>query len=620
MVPDDSDSSAPVDPDDPMAAVRAAKGPRPAHALWSHDLDLLLRHAESDTLDYLSVSPARARRRGPGRDRARGMTVVPRPLTYDELVELENAADAKELDDPGLLAAYDVDADGRLEASHPGGATSWRAVDLSSVAGPDATAILPQYLTRDDGLAIVYAGKIHALVGPSESGKSLLAMLATKQVLLAGGQVVYIDFEDEATTAVARLLEFDVPWETLTERFHYVRPDEPFSGRPGTDGRAETDLLELVIAQQPQLVVLDGVTEGMGLDNLDPLSNNDVAIWYRMLPRRIAAHGPAVVMIDHVTKATEGRGRYAIGAQHKLSGIDGSVFTVDIIKPFRPGGDGRAKVTVSKDRPGAVRAATDGREHVADLVLSQETGLAGLALVPPTNPVGTDGRFRPRRSWRRSPAGSRSTPDAPSATSEQPASAGPNTSGSPSTTSRPKGISRSRRRARPTTTRPSAPTARTPTTAQRGTPNDTEPPQPCPRFPTVSQPVPGTRWTGPVPRFPVHTSTGTGTHPHDRHHGGHPDDRRHRPLRCQAPIGCRSRCSRLSPAPPAVYPVRVGSPSDPRSTDERPHDPAGRPRPRLDRRRRPGGRGRAGLCPHRSRDWPARAGRDRARQRPGAPQ
>jgi hypothetical protein len=52
-------------------------------------------------------------------------------------------------------------------------------------------------------------------------------------------------------------------------------------------------------------------TEGLALGD-----NTDVAAWMRPLPKRFAAAGAAVVVIDHVVKNRDDQGRYAIGGQH----------------------------------------------------------------------------------------------------------------------------------------------------------------------------------------------------------------------------------------------------------------------------------------------------------------
>jgi len=60
--------------------------------------------------------------------------------------------------------------------------------------------------------------------------------------------------------------------------------------------------------------------------------------------------------IDHVTKSKDTRGNYAIGAQAKRADIDGVAVSVAVEQPFGRGIDGALSLTVTKDRPGFVRA------------------------------------------------------------------------------------------------------------------------------------------------------------------------------------------------------------------------------------------------------------------------
>lgn len=344
-------------------------------------------------------------------------------LTSDQLDELAEAHEAG-LDD-GLVDADLVDADlvddvdyttdlavARLQKrpeiadkyAPPGAVriepdetpTSWAPVDLDAAGGPDTTVATTDLLERTDGVALLYLGKVHAFVGESESGKTWLALLAARQVLDQGGHVLMLDFEDNASTVTGRLVALGVAWADLVARFHYAGPVEPLLDRNGRSTRAEADLFGAVAEHRPDLVIIDGVTEGMALDGLEPLSNTDVATWYRALPKRIAAMGPAVAMVDHVTKSAEGRGRYAIGAQHKLAGIDGAAYTVELLVPFRPGGTGKAKVTIAKDRPGSVRALAGGRQTVAELAMHHDDDHPVLELHPPAAAsVDAAGEFRP---------------------------------------------------------------------------------------------------------------------------------------------------------------------------------------------------------------------------------
>ncbi len=261
----------------------------------------------------------------------------------------------------GIRDQEDVD---RQAAGDDLGPTSWAPVDLSdAVAGRDLPA--PALLERVDGHYLLYRGRVHWFQGEPESCKTWLALLAATQVLIAGGWVLWLDFEDTETGVVARLRALGVPADIILARFVYTRPDEPLRSRDGFT-RAIIDLNQL-LKQRYDLAVVDGVTEAFTVEGLSYIDNGDVAIWMRLLPKRIADRtGAAVACIDHLTKDREGQGRYAIGGQHKLAGVTGAAYKLEVRRRFKRSADGDPvdgviAVTVVKDRPGSVQAhaATD---------------------------------------------------------------------------------------------------------------------------------------------------------------------------------------------------------------------------------------------------------------------
>jgi hypothetical protein len=145
-----------------------------------------------------------------------------------------------------------------------------------------------------------------------------------------------------------------------------------------------------MLADPPTLAVIDGVTEALALHGLDLGKNPDVASWLALLPRRLMAMGTSVVQLDHVTKDKEARGRYAIGAQHKMAGVD-VAYRLDVVEPFGRGLDGRSRLIVTKDRPGFIRAFAERRKWAADVVLRSSDGDVELALCAPSE----RGAFRP---------------------------------------------------------------------------------------------------------------------------------------------------------------------------------------------------------------------------------
>ncbi|MBI3214737.1 MAG: AAA family ATPase [Mycobacterium sp.] len=216
---------------------------------------------------------------------------------------------------------------------------------------------------------MLYPGKLHTIASESEAGKTWLALAATAEELRQGTSVLYIDFEDDEGGVVGRLLALQVDPKMIRQNFHYVRPTEALGG-----GMNLLDLQSLILQHCPAIVVIDGITEAMTMHGLDPSNNKDIATFGRILPRRLADAGPAVVCLDHVPKAPDTRGRYAIGGVHKLNGLDGAAFILENREPFGIGLTGRSTILIAKDRPGQLRKHAqrrkDGLHIFGELVLT----------------------------------------------------------------------------------------------------------------------------------------------------------------------------------------------------------------------------------------------------------
>lgn len=263
--------------------------------------------------------------------------------------------------------------------------TSWRPIDLSdAVNGADVPA--PVLMPRSDGVNLLYAGRTHGFAGESEACKSWGALTVAAK-LIADSDVLWIDFEDDDRGTVARLRSLMVPADQIVAHFVYVRPDEPLSAKGGAITFAAVDFDELLTSRSWALIVIDGVTVSMSAEGMDINSNLDVARWSAMLPRRCADTGAPTVVIDHVTKSADGRGRYAIGGQHKLAAITGAQYLFEVEVPFgRSTVDERTgimRVTVTKDRPGHVRSyAVDGVIARLNLTSYPDGGVTAVLVAP----------------------------------------------------------------------------------------------------------------------------------------------------------------------------------------------------------------------------------------------
>lgn len=288
----------------------------------------------------------------------------------------------------GLLGRFEpgaeqcIECDLRSIKEDEGDASStWMPVDLVPVLDGDVVDQPPSILERTDGQAILYPRRTHNLVGEPEAGKGWLALRGCAGRMAVGERVVYFDFETTAPEIVGRLRSLGVPDTHIFGLFSYVRPQEPL------------DVDVTAIAPDATLAVIDGVTESMVLHGWDVRDNKDVAEFLKKLARPLADAGAAVLLIDHVTKDREGRGRWALGAQHKLAGTD-VTYMLEAIRPFGRGMTGLSRLLVSKDRPGHVRAYSAGGRVVGDVrFTSEEGGLVTVEIVPAVGPE--DDGFRP---------------------------------------------------------------------------------------------------------------------------------------------------------------------------------------------------------------------------------
>jgi hypothetical protein len=110
-----------------------------------------------------------------------------------------------------------------------------------------------------------------------------------------------------------------------------------------------------------------------------------------LLPRVLKRAGLAVLLIDHVVKDKDKRGRFSLGGQHKLAGID-CAYRVEVVKPFGRGRSGLVRMTVPKDRGGHVEGFADDERRIADVHLVSDADGSVTVSFDPLEPAG---EFRP---------------------------------------------------------------------------------------------------------------------------------------------------------------------------------------------------------------------------------
>lgn len=190
-----------------------------------------------------------------------------------------------------------------------------------------------------DGLPFV-VGVHTEMFGPKANGKTWLALMAAKALILRGEHVVWVDKEMGSNYMAGRLITLGVEPEVVTEFFHYL--DHPtFSGRPDS-----TEVWNMLLdAMQPTLIVFDARTEFLADAGLNENSGTDVAQWDSAYLNPAARRGIATVMIDHVGHAEPGRGR---GSGHKGNSAKVEL-QVECTEKFGPTSLGKMKVLLRKN-------------------------------------------------------------------------------------------------------------------------------------------------------------------------------------------------------------------------------------------------------------------------------
>jgi GNAT superfamily N-acetyltransferase len=192
-------------------------------------------------------------------------------------------------------------------------------------------------------VGIVYPGKRHVFSGPQESAKTLAAYVIGLEVIRAGQSIVLIDFEMGQWDARRRLIELGATMPELAA-IAYVEPSE----------RAEGTVIERLVALEPGLVIIDAAAGAFDIQALDDNKRQDVERFARVFVHPFWRAGIATIVLDHVVKNAEARGKYAIGSERKVGGADVHL-GFEVVTPIKRGGHGLYKIVTHKDRGGFLK-------------------------------------------------------------------------------------------------------------------------------------------------------------------------------------------------------------------------------------------------------------------------
>jgi len=275
----------------------------------------------------------------------------------------------------------------RLEAEQAGAADSWKPIDIADLFDTEQQDPDIGVFADGDGQerGVFYSGKVNEVHGPSESGKTMFVLAVAAQEVRAGHHVMMIDFEDDGRAIVNRLRYiFGLDRGEIEKYFHYLRPDSAFN---------EKALGYIQELGAITLGIIDAVTEGMSIAQLDGRNENDVATWYNNFPKKLATLGMGVVLVDHTPQENAAR---QIGSQHKKSAVDGVSYTAEPVYPFVRGNLGHLRLRVAKDKIGSIRSASlpqgEGKQYwrgdfKIDGRLAADTPQCDLTGVDPQQPT-----------------------------------------------------------------------------------------------------------------------------------------------------------------------------------------------------------------------------------------
>lgn len=238
----------------------------------------------------------------------------------------------------------------------------WGRYDLVAIAAKiisgDYAPELPTILRVADAMPLLYRGRTHSLFGPPGGGKTWVALAAIAEQLKAGEHVLMVDWEDAAPGTTARLVKLGCTADDIA-RLDYRAPATSLA-------YGWVALVASTLAYS--LIVMDSTGEALAAQGVNPNDDGEVAGWMSMVKKLTRRPGnPAILLLDHVPKASDNPHGAPIGSQRKLAAITGAAFRCDTLIEPAKGKPGKLKLVVAKDRLGnRAKASTAAEIHMAD--------------------------------------------------------------------------------------------------------------------------------------------------------------------------------------------------------------------------------------------------------------
>lgn len=209
---------------------------------------------------------------------------------------------------------------------------------------------------------LIYRGGVrHAVSGPPEAMKTMFALIAGLEVIRSGGGFALVDFESGPHATRRMLNELGASLDEI-KAIHYI------DAETGPDDES----VAAIIDAGTSLVTVDAAAGAFGVSGLDDNARKDAELFGLLWTDPFWRAGVSTMLLDHVVKNSETRGRFAIGSERKLGRVDVHL-GLSAVTQISRGAHGLVKVTTHKDRPGHL-----ARPHAAELHLVSDPVTHGL--------------------------------------------------------------------------------------------------------------------------------------------------------------------------------------------------------------------------------------------------
>lgn len=189
----------------------------------------------------------------------------------------------------------------------------------------------------------LYSGKVHALQAESHVGKTYAAYKHIINMARSGKSVVIMEYENGEEDAINQLRALGANEEDF-DRIHIF-------DSPTCSLNAAENFRNLIDVIRPALVVWDNLASALSVAGLNEDLNKDCSDWHNAYTKPLRKKGVATLILDHVVKAEDRRGRHAKGAVAKFNECD-VIWNLSQPERFTPKKTGKIRLKLEKAKSG----------------------------------------------------------------------------------------------------------------------------------------------------------------------------------------------------------------------------------------------------------------------------